>query len=285
MITLKNSTVTVEIAETGAEIRSMHKDGKNIMWQGLPDIWSGVAPILFPICGGLKDDKFIYKNKEYTLNKHGYARKTVFEVESCTEVSATFLHKSNAETLKCYPFEYELRVIYDLTESGIKVTYKVDNKTDGDMYFSIGSHEAYATPTGVEDYDIIFPENETLNAVMIDGNLRQKNTLPIIKNSRVLPLYDKYFLIDALIFTDLKSKEATLRNRKTGSYINVKFEGKPYFLIWHKHGAPYICLEPWAGIQDPQDTDYDITKKEGMIRLAKSEKYEVSHEITIGEEK
>ncbi len=284
MITLNNGIMAAEISEKGAELRVLLKNGKNYMWQGIPEIWSGVAPILFPICGGLKNDKFIYENKEYTLNKHGYARFTVFETEKSGENSVTFLHKSNAETLKCYPFEYELRVTYNLTESGIKVTYTVDNKTDGNMYFSIGSHEAYATPSGVEDYDIIFPENETLNAVMLDGNLLQKNTLPIIKNSRVLPLYDKYFLIDALVFKELKSREATLRNRKTGSFVNVKFDGKSYFLLWHKHGAPYICLEPWAGIQDPQDTDYDITKKEGIIKLAKDGKYEISHEITVGEE-
>ena len=284
MVTLGNGTVTAEINETGAELRTLNKNGKNYMWQGIPEIWSGVAPLLFPICGGLRDDKFVYKNREYILNKHGYARFMRFETEQLDEGSVTFLHRSNSETLKCYPFEYELRVTYNLTQSGIRVTYAVDNETDGYMYFSIGSHEAYATPTGIEDYDIIFPEKETLSSVMLDGNVLQKNAIPIIKNSNVLPLYDKYFLIDALVFKDIRSREVTLRNRKTGAYVNVKFDGKPYFLIWHKHTAPYICLEPWAGISDCQDTDYDITKKEGIIKLEKNGRYEISHEITIGEE-
>ncbi len=284
MITLKKGIMTAEISEKGAEIKTLTKNGKNYMWQGIPEIWGSTAPMTFPICGGLKDDKFTYLGKEYNLIKHGYIRFTVFEVEDLAEDSVTFFHKSNSETLKSYPFEYELRVTFKLTDTGIRVTYKVDNKTDGDMYFSIGSHEGYATPTGIEDYDIIFPERETLNAYILDGNLLEKNTLPIIKNSNTLPLYDKYFLIDALVFKDLKSREATLRNRKTGSYVNVKFEGKPFFVVWHKHAAPYICLEPWAGIQDPQDTDHDITKKEGIIKLTKDEKYEVSHEISVGEE-
>ncbi len=284
MVTLKNANVICEINEIGAEIRSIKKNGTDRMWKGTLDIWGGVAPLLFPICGGLKDDKFIFEGKEYILQKHGYVRFKEFSVESKTETEAVFLHKSDNETLESYPFNYELRVIYNLTDDGIKITYKVDNTDVKDMYFSIGSHEGFATSEGIEDYDVIFPEKETLNAYMLDGNLLQKNTLPIIKNSNVLPLYDKYFTVDALVFKDLKSRSATLRNRKTGKFVTVDFPDKPYFLLWHKHLAPYICLEPWAGIQDPQETDYDITKKEGIIKLPVGETYNVTHTITFGDE-
>ncbi len=283
MVVLKNENIVCEISETGAEIKSLKQNGKERMWWGVPDIWGGVAPMMFPICGGLRDDKFVFEGKEYILQKHGYARFEEFSVESETESTVTFLHKSNEKTKNSYPFEYELRVVYNLTAEGIEVTYKVNNTDNKTMYFSIGSHEGYATPEGIEDYDVLFPEKETLNAYILDGNLLEKNTLPIIKDSNVLPLYDKYFTIDALVFKDLKSRSATLRNRKTGRFVKVDFSGKDYFLLWHKHGAPYICMEPWAGIQDPQDSDYDITKKEGIIALPKCECYEVTHTITFGE--
>lgn len=284
MVTLKKEKISVQINEIGAEIKSLIKDEIEYMWKGCPEIWDKSAPILFPICGGLKDDKFIFDGKEYTLDKHGYARFFEFEVESKSDTKAVFLHKSNEETLKSYPFSYELRIIYDLTDDGIKVTYNVKNTDSKNMYFSIGSHEGYFTPEGIEDYDVIFPEKETLNSVMVDGALLQQNTLPIIKNSNVLPLYDKYFVIDALVFKDVKSSSATLRNRKTGRFVKVDFPNKPYLLLWHKHGAPYICIEPWQGIPDPQETDYDITKKEGIVELPIGKTYEVSHTITVGEE-
>ncbi len=283
MVTLNNPNMTVNISEVGAEMQNLIFNGNEYLWQGWKAIWAGRAPLMFPICGGLKDDKFIYDGKEYTLQKHGYARFTTFEVENTSDTEVTFLHTSNAETLVSYPFTYELRVTYALTENGICVTYKVKNTDSKTMYFSIGSHEAYATPEGIEDYDVIFPQNETLRATILDGNLLEKNSIPIITDCTTLPLYDKYFLIDALVFKDLKSKSATLRNRKTGRSVHVEFPNKPYFLLWHKHGAPYICLEPWAGIQDPQETDYDITKKEGIIALDAGNTYEVSHKITLGE--
>ncbi len=282
MITLKNKNVTAEISETGAELKSLKLEGKEYMWSSAPEFWNCSAPNLFPICGGLRDDKFIYEGKEYFLPKHGFAKISLFEVEKSTETSATFLLKANEETLKMYPFDFELRIIYTLTKSGVKLTYKVDNKGEKEMYFSIGSHEGYLTPEGIEDYDIIFPKKETLNATLLDGNLLQTNTLPIIKDTNVLPLYDKYFIVDALVFKDLQSRSATLRNRKTGRFVKVDFPDKPYFVIWHKHGSPFMCLEPWCGVQDPQDSDYDLSKKEGIITLSAGKTYSIAHTITVG---
>ena len=284
MVILKNQNMTVTIAERGAEMQSIRINGNELLWQGIPEIWSGRAPILFPICGGLKNNKFTYEGKEYTLNKHGYARNTTFSVESATEKEATFLHVSDEETKKCYPFTYEFRVTYALIDNGIKITFKIDNLGEKPMYFSIGSHEAYLTPGGIEDYDLIFPQKETLGSYQLLGNYLTDTALPIIKNSTTLPLYDKFFMIDAIVFKDIKSESVTLRNRKTGKYVRVEFPGKPYFAVWHKHGAPYICLEPWAGIPDSPEACGDITKKEGINSIGIGGTYEVSHTVTFGEE-
>ena len=89
MITLSNEKITVKINELGAEIRSILCDGKEIMWGGDPAIWSGTAPIMFPICGGLKEDKYLYKGNEYILTKHGFAKLSVFELKSLFPVIAS----------------------------------------------------------------------------------------------------------------------------------------------------------------------------------------------------
>ncbi len=282
MITLKNQNVTLTISEIGAEMQSLKYNGTEFLWQGYEGIWSKHAPILFPICGGLMGGKFTYNGKEYALKNHGYASSMLFEVESASEDTATFLHTSNEETHKMYPFDYELRAIYSLTESGVRVTFNVTNKGDDTMYFSIGSHEAYSTPEGIEEYDVIFPEKETLECIMLDGCLLNSHKTLFMKNSTTLPLYDKFFFFDSPVFKDLKSDSATLRNRKTGRYINVEFPDKPYFLLWHEPGAPFMCLEPWAGAPDTQTRHGDITKKEAIISLDSKKVYEVSHIITVG---
>lgn len=281
MITLKNEFLTASFNEVGAELKSLVFSGKEYIWEGRSEIWAGSCPLLFPICGGLKDDKYTFNGKEYTLQKHGYARFATFEIEKINENSVIFLHKSDIDTKKSFPFDYELRVIYTLIDKTLRVDYSVKNLTDGTMYFSIGSHEGYYTPEGIEDYDVIFPQNETLNAYVLYGNLLSNQQLPIIKDSNILPLYDKYFTVDALVFKDLKSKSATLRNRKTGKAIRVDFPDTDYFLLWHKPNSPYMCLEPWSGIQDIVGSSYDITEKEGIIPLKSGEEYKNSHTLSI----
>lgn len=283
MITLKNSYLTAKINELGAELKSLVYNDAEYIWEGKKEVWAGSCPLMFPICGGLKNDKYILDGKEYTLQKHGYARFKTFSVESKTDTSAVFLHKSDDETKIAFPFDYELRVIYTLEGKTLKIDYSVKNLTDNTMYFNIGSHEGYYTPEGIEDYDVIFPQNETLNACVLFGNLLSNMQMPIIKDQNYLPLYDKYFTIDALVFKDLKSKSATLRNRKTGRAIRVDFPDAKYFLLWHKPNAPYMCVEPWNGIQDIVGSSYDITEKEGITALDSGKEFKYTHSITIVE--
>ena len=278
-VKIKNSSLAVTISSMGAEITSVKKGEKELIWQADPSVWKGHAPLLFPICGGLKDDKFIYDGKEYIIAKHGFARNSEFEVETASKDNATFLLKSNDETKKCYPFDFELRVIYSLKENELTVTYDIKNTTDGDMYFSIGSHEAYSCPNGISEWSVIFDKEENLIATPVDGPLLTYDENILAKSTRILLLKDEYFEIDALVFLNLKSRKLTLKNDKTGDEIKLDFDGFPYLLIWTKPNAKYICLEPWCGIPDYLDSDFDITKKKGIIRLQKGENAIRTHKI------
>jgi galactose mutarotase-like enzyme len=251
------------------------------IWEGNEENWKLSAPLMFPICGGLKDDKYTYRGKEYTLEKHGYIRFKTFEIENISETSVTLLHKSDEQTKVSYPFDYELRVVYTLIDKTLKMDYLVKNLSNETMYFSIGSHEGYYTPEGIEDYDVVFPQNETLNSNILYGNLLSDQQLPIIKDTNVLPLYNKYFMVDALVFRGIKSRSATLRNRKTGKAVRVDFPDDKYFLLWQKPNAPFICLEPWSGIADTVGSSYDITEKEGIMTIEQNGEYTHTHSITI----
>ena len=199
-VILFNNYIKATISSVGAELISVKKNGKEKIWIGDPAIWSFHAPVLFPICGGLKDDKYTYDGKEYTLQKHGYIRFTDFEVESQSPEKAVFLHRFNAETLKQFPFEYELRVIYKLEGTALTVEYNVKNLADREMYFSVGAHEAYYCPEGIEAYSIIFDKPETLDSSILNGNLLEYKTVNVGENICELPLKYEYFAVDALVF-------------------------------------------------------------------------------------
>ncbi len=276
---LSNKQIKATFSTKGAELISVQKDGKEKIWIGDPETWASHAPLLFPICGGLKDDKYIYDGKEYTLQKHGYIRFAEFEVESQTDESIVFLHKFNEETLKQYPFEYELRVIYTLNGSELMVEYNVKNLADKDMYFSVGAHEGYYCPEGIEEYSIVFDKSENLDSNILNGNLLEYNTINVGENTYELPLKYEYFAVDALVFMNLNSRKVSLKNKKTGEIVALEFEGHDFFLLWTKPGAKYICMEPWCGCQDFVDSDYDFVNKRGIIKLsAKDEKNKI-HKI------
>ncbi len=278
-IKISSESLKVTISTMGAEIVSIKKGGQELIWQADPNVWKGHAPLLFPICGGLKEDKFVYDGKSYTVQKHGFARTSEFDVEAVSENSATFLLKSNPETRKCYPFDFELRVIYSLKENELTVTYDIKNTTDGDMYFSIGSHEAYSCPDGISEWSVIFDKEENLIATPVNGPLLTYDENVLAKNTRILPLKDEYFEIDALVFLNLKSRKLMLKNDKTGDEIKLDFDGFPYLLIWTKPNAKYICIEPWCGIPDFVDSNLDLAKKKGIIRIEKGNETARTHKI------
>ena len=114
MIELKNERLTAKISERGAELKSLCHNGKEYLWEGRAEVWGSSAPIMFPICGGLKNDTFTHGGKTYNLQKHGYVRFADFEVESVSDTSAVLLHRSSEETKISYPFDYELRVRFSL---------------------------------------------------------------------------------------------------------------------------------------------------------------------------
>lgn len=280
MVVLNNGKLKVEIVEKGAEIRRVEYCDEQRFWSGNPEIWNGVAPVLFPICGGLKDDKFTIDGAEYILSKHGFARGMYFTVEKQNDVSAVFLLTETEETLKSYPWSFEFRVKYILSGSSVKVEYDVKNTSLTSMYVAVGAHEAYSCPDGIEDYDIIFERKETLKSAKVEGSLISRtNTDTVLFESDTLPLYNKYFEIDALVFTDIKSRFATLRNRKTGKSVSVNFEGFDYLLIWTKPNAPYVCIEPWTCPPAYVDDGYDITHKEGMTEVLPNEHFKRFHTI------
>ncbi len=282
IIKISAGDISVQISTHGAELKSVKKGDREFLWSGDPEIWSGQAPLLFPICSGLKDDKFVFEGKEYSLNKHGYAKFSEFEVETCTKDSVTFLLCSDSESIKCYPFKYELRVTYSITGDKIRIDYSVKNTDDKSMYYSIGAHEGYACPEGIENYSVVFEKAEDLRGSIIEGSLLSYEKNTVAENCKELPLKQEYFAVDALIFTDIVSKKATIKNLTTGKpVIEVDFNGFDILLIWTKPGAPYVCLEPWCGITDFVDSDYDITRKPYIIKVEPGQESKRSHSITL----
>lgn len=270
---IENEFLTCEIDDMGAQLHSLKlkENGKEYIWQGNPDIWYGQAPVLFPIIGQVIDDKFRYNGVEYTMPKHGLARKLPFNVKECAGAKAVFSLESDENTLKSYPFEFELLVAFELCGKSLVNIMTVINKTKGEMYFSIGAHPGFNCNIG----DVIeFELPETLETERIDSdNLIIPEKFPVIENSREIEITKDVFAKDALILSGIKSKKLRIKGENE---IEFTFGDCPFLGIWAKPGAPYVCLEPWYGVNDGREVKNDISEKRGIQHLNEGETFEFS---------
>lgn len=269
---IENDKLIVGVKEFGCEIASIKSKatGYEFMWQGNPDIWGGQAPILFPIVGRLIDDKYPLDGKEYEMPKHGFARKMLWKFLGADGNAMSFRLSDTAKTREIYPYEFDLTVTYTLYENILKVTHKIWNKTDKTMHFSIGAHPAFNCTIG----DVLtFDENETLYTEKIDlvKSLRLPDKTLVLDNEKDIVITKDIFNEDALILSGIKSDNITLNLNEVGKKIHFYLGKAPYLGIWAKPGAPYVCIEPWYGVNDSQIKKDDLSQKDAINSIEPNE--------------
>jgi galactose mutarotase-like enzyme len=279
--TISNSQISASIKHAGAELFSLkNNQNKEFIWEGNPDFWGKHSPVLFPIVGTLKNNTYTINGAEYQLPRHGFARDMEFQLNEKTENSAVFSLKYTEETLKKYPFQFELQLIYTLQESTLDIEYKVINKGESKMPFSIGAHPAIALPQAFENYTLDFEENEVLKYYILENDLISNKTKVLESTESLIPLNYKLFENDALIFKTLKSNSLTILE-DSKPYLKVAFEDFPSLGIWTKENAPFICIEPWLGYSDTAENSGDLFEKEGILVLDANQTFQAKFSLQI----
>lgn len=279
--TISNKILSASIKHAGAELFSLiDNQNKEYIWNGNPDFWPKHSPVLFPIVGSLKNDTYTFNQKEYYLSRHGFARDMEFQLTEKTESSATFSLAYNEETLQKYPFKFELQIIYKLEENKLNIGYKVINKEEKELPFSIGAHPAFALPEEFSNYNIQFEKEEKPEYYLLENGLISNTKETLATSNNTVFLNYKLFENDALVFKTLQSNSLTIfENSKP--YIKVDFEDFPNLGIWTKENAPFICIEPWFGYSDTLEKSRDLFNKEGIIVLEAKQTFSASFNIEI----
>lgn len=272
---IENDYLKVGVKDFGAELTSVKskKSSFEFLWQGDPNVWGGQSPILFPIVGRLIDDKYTLNGTEYEMPKHGFARKMKWFFESATDNSITFKLSETADTLKIYPYQFDFFTEFSIDANQLAVKHRIINKADENMYFSLGAHPAFNCEIGDK---LRFSENETLDAIKIDleKSLRLTETYPVLKNEKEIIITKDIFAEDALIFKGVKSKHITLLSDNHHRMIKFNLGNAPYLGIWAKPGAPYVCIEPWYGVNDSHEKKSDFSQKDAINTIGPKGEFE-----------
>ncbi|MBX9850797.1 MAG: aldose 1-epimerase family protein, partial [Cytophagaceae bacterium] len=276
---IENDFLKIEISSHGAELKSIQskKNNKEYLWQGDQAFWPRRAPVLFPIVGKLHQNKYRIGNKTFEMGQHGFARDKNFELIDKDNTSVTYSFKANPDTLKVYPYQFELLIRYSIVVNRLHVDYEVVNTDKDKIYFTIGAHPGFICPLneGEEftDYFLEFQKEEEADRHLLDDGLLNGKTEKILNNEKVLNLTEDLFKKDAIVLKNLKSCSMKLKSKKSDYQLKVDFSGFRYMGIWKKPGAPFICIEPWVGIADKKDFSGELKEKEGIKHLNEGEMF------------
>jgi galactose mutarotase-like enzyme len=285
---LQNTQLTIKVNSFGAELCSAISNETNIeyIWQADASVWARHAPNLFPIVGKLKGGQFTYQNNFYSLPQHGFARDNEFICVEQSEEYLLFELTANEKLLQNFPFHFSLQIGYRLSGNRIDVSYSVFNPDNQDLYFSVGAHPAFNCPLqtneSFNDYELVFPNMDALTVNMLNDGLITHHTKEIPLDNHALKVSKQLFDNDALVCMNLQIEEVHLKSLKSKHGVSVVSKGWPYYGIWSKKGTEqFVCLEPWYGIADSENTMETFEKKTGIFKLAPEQTFNCSFEILL----
>lgn len=260
------------------------------LWEGNPEYWSGQAPVLFPICGSIRDDKAqIGNGKQTSMPRHGIVRKKEFKCTEQTENSILFEIESNEEMLAQYPYEFKLGIKYILEGKKITTRYIIENKDKEIMPFQIGGHPGFHCPLckeeSYEDYELVLEQKETCTVptpVTETGLIDMEHRSEFLKDTDTLPLKHDLFAVDAVILDQLKSRAVTLKSKKHNKGIRLDFNEFPYLILWSTaKEADFVALEPWIGLSTCSDEGDKFEEKRNIQYAQAGEVKEYEFHINV----
>ena len=288
---LSNDNITVELTSLGGTLSSIKDgDGLEYLWQGDAKYWSGQAPILFPICGSLRDDQaFIGGNKTTKMPRHGLVRKREFQLVEETKDRIVFSICSDPDMETQFPYSFQLYAQYELKEKGVLVTYKVKNTNDCRLPFFIGGHPGFNCPLvkteNYADYAVEFehPENiQVPTPVTETGLIDVEHRQPFMSNETSIPLRHELFEKDAVILDELKSRKLNYVSKKSGKGIQLEYKDFPYLILWSSsNGGDFVAIEPWVGLSTCSDEGNVFEEKRNVQIMEAGEMKTYSFEISI----
>ena len=257
-------------------------DNTHRMWNANPEGWKRVAPVLFPLIGKYKDNQSIYNGKVYEMGQHGFARDMEFTLVKHNDDMLVMRLESDENTKEKYPFDFALELEYHLIDNEIKEVYRVINKDNEMMHFSIGGHPAFVTPendASMAGCKIRFDADRITYHLIGDYQLmaRDEYELPLINHEYTIQ--EDSFEKDAFIIEGSQAGTVSLvKNEKP--FVTVKFD-TPVFGLWSckSKNVPFVCIEPWYGRTDAIDFTGELKDREYSNHLDAGEVFEKSFSI------
>ncbi|MFT3966632.1 MAG: aldose 1-epimerase family protein [Sphingobium sp.] len=287
MIEIASTALSATLNPLGAELWSLRDaEGRELMTDADPAYWTGHAPLLFPIVGGLRGDRYRLRDgREFSLPRHGFARRSTFDLIEQEAGHALLRLTESAETLAVWPFPFRFDMAYRIEGPALSTVATVTNRGEAEMPFSLGHHPAFAWPLPYgaprADHRILFeaPEPAPIRRLDAAGQVLAEREDTAVRGRELIPT-SGLFEGDAMIWDRLESR-SLLWGAAGRPNLRIDYPDFPLLGLWQKPGAAYLCIEPWAGIADPVGFDGPLEEKPGIILLPPGESRAFRMDVTL----
>lgn len=309
---IENERVSVGISDRGAALQSLRSaDGTEYLWQRDPRYWEDSDLTIFPYVARLTEGAYTYRGERYEMPIHGIAPYRKFETAGYSDPgeggepdrsgkqrsgivpdqnALTMTLRWDEDTLKQYPFRFVLTRRFELEDSALTVTARVENRDEKTMFFGYGGHPGFNVPLeageSFSDYSIRFEQPCTPRHVIFteDCFVTEERRPFTLQEGRSLPLEHRLFDHDAIVLTDM-CRDVSIVDGAGRRRVRVEFPDQPYLGLWHRPrtDAPYVCIEPWNSLPSRAGVVEDLEEQPDLIRLEPGKVWETSYIISIFE--
>jgi hypothetical protein len=192
----------------------------------------GGFPVLFPITGGLPDNRLILPQGEFQLGQHGFARQQPWRLEALADGRGVQLQLTdNEETLKSYPFSFLLTMAVRLAPGALEITTIVENRSNVTMPFSFGLHPYFNL--------------SSLEGVRLEGLPDQcLNHLTMAEAATADQMERLATGIDLLV---QPTGPVRLVDEAAGTTLELQLTHPlDLVVLWTEPPRPMVCMEPWS---------------------------------------
>ena len=271
--TIASGALRAVVSDRGAELLRLiqTKSGRELLWSGNPAYWAEHAPVLFPMIGRCREDRYLVNGESYTMGLHGFSRESGFVCERKETGAIELTLIDTPQTRARYPFSFRFTVRYALEGAALHVTYRTENRGKETMYFAVGGHPGFSLPMGDHvpfDRHFAVFSGQPEEVVIAPKCMRTGEIRPFPLENGTLRLRHSLFDQSARI---LQNAGDTVRlAAEGGAYaLEIRTERMPYLGLWHtlRTDAPFVCIEPWSSLPGAYGAVEEISQRQDLIAL------------------
>ena len=244
------------------------------------------AELCFPLLGFLPDDKYHYDGKEYIMTIHGFAQDREFAISEKGDTFVTYELVDDDSSYQQYPWHFRLSLSYVLENDSLKTEYKVENRDNKPLFFSVGGHPRYSCPISekgkFDDYHIKFEKPESISSIVKSYGPISEIEKHFGGDGKSIKLDYSMFTLGCFCFHPYNSRIIFLQNDKNGRGLQIDLGGASHLQFWTQPNAPFLAIEPFFGSissRPPKEIDSDWIHKPGILHIEPGEVYTCSFSI------